>query len=807
MNATPRRLEKYELQKLLGHGSTGEVWKGIDLQSRQEVAIKLLHPDLLQNDPNFITLFMKEWQPIADLHHPNIVQVHEATISRPSKSSNETTPYIVMDYIEGQTTLAKSIQRTSHMGMFPPVSEIVTLFTHIGAAIDYAHERHIVHNNIKPENILLDVKNTSHLPGGEPLLTDFGSANLPGNKNNASTLYISPEQAKGGESEEANPRSDIYSLGVILYELCTGVQPFHGESNVVIMKHHINTLPTSPMLINPNIPLSLSEVILRAMAKDPKSRYATASLLAEAIAKACSIEQLPQMALNKKQDQDATEEPFFYTNSGPLAASGSWRVPTSPTTKPHQATNGMSSILGVSQPFSSTSSRHVAMPGQENIVRREVGGNTRPTPIPPQANLITPSTSGGSATVHRSALTQPQTQTSGSLVTPVIPTPSMKLPATSVVSSAIPGVQGSDLKLRSKNFLSPVELVIIGLLLLLVVVSALGASLLFRSASNPSANGVVGHVFFQDDALGKNDILRIEMQNIPDPPQGKHYVAWFQGTSGQTIPLGQLAVQNGSATLLYPGNAHHSNLLSLIRGVFVTQENNGASIPASPSLNTKVYQAGLPAASFPYIQHILYALPGYPAHSSLIAGLFDSIKGIDDKAVSVVDSIQVEQGYPLAQRQATRIIELIDGSQFARSSGDLPASLPDMLSLPVGLLSSPTQAGYIDTLAMQVNKILVSAGDNSALHQHAQNVSNALVDLKGWLQQMRSYDAQILKATNLGDPTVLNAALLLKQLAGDAYTGRTIPPNEGPTSALNSAGANQAYIECQYLAALDIERV
>ncbi|MDQ6644048.1 MAG: serine/threonine protein kinase [Chloroflexota bacterium] len=801
MNATPQRLEKYELYKLLGHGSTGEVWKGIDLQSRQEVAIKLLHPDLLQNDPNFITLFMKEWQSIADLHHPNIVQVHEATISRPSKSNNETTPYIVMDYIEGQTTLAKSIQRTSHIGMFPPVSEIVTLFTRIGAAIDYAHEQHIVHNNIKPENILLDVKNTSHLPGGEPLLTDFGSANLPGNKNNASPLYISPEQAKGGESEKANPRSDIYALGVILYEICTGVQPFHGESNVVIMKHHINTLPTSPMLINPNIPLSLSEVILRAMAKDPKSRYATASLLAEAIAEACSIEQLPQTALNKKQDQDATEEPFFYTNSGP------WRVPTVPTTKPQLAPNGMISILGVSQPFSSTSARHVAMPGQENIVRREVGGNTRPTPIPPQANLITPSTFGGSTTVYRSALTQPQTQTSGRLVTPIIPTPSMKLPATSIVSSAIPGVRESDLKLRSKNFLSPVALAIIGLLLLLVVVSALGASLLFHSAPDPSANGVVGHVFFQDDAFGKNDMLRIEMPNIPDPPQGKQYVAWLQSASGQVMPLGQLAVQNGSATLLYPGNAQHSNLLSLIRGVFVTQENNGASIPAFPSLNTKVYQAGLPTASFQYIQHILYALPGYPAHSSLIAGLFDSIKGIDDKAVSVVDSIQVKQGYPLAQRQATRIIELIDGSQFARGSGDLPASFPAMLSLPVGLLSSPTQAGYIDTLAVQVNKILMSAGDTSALHQHAQNVSNALVDLKGWLQQMRSYDVQLLKATNLGDPAVLNAALQLRQLAGDAYTGRTIPPNEGPTSALNSAGANQAYIECQYLAALDIERV
>jgi eukaryotic-like serine/threonine-protein kinase len=804
MNATPRRLEKYELQKLLGLGSTGEVWKGVDLQSHDDVAIKLLHPDLLQNDPHFITLFMKEWRPITDLHHPNIVQVREVNVARPSDFNNDTTPYIVMDYIEGQTTLAKSILRTSRMGVFPSVSEIVTLFTRIGAAVDYAHEQHIVHNNIKPTNILLDIKDTAHLPGGEPMLTDFGIANLPGNKNNASTLYISPEQVKGeergegGESEGANPRSDIYSLGVILYEICTGVQPFHGESNVAIMMHHVNTLPTSPMLINSNIPLSLSEVILRAMAKDPKTRYATASLLAEAIAEACSVEQLPQMALNKKQN--GSEEAFFYSNSGPQ---GAVRVST---TQPRQSTNGMTSILGVSQPLSSTSQKHVAMPGQENIARRAMGGNTRPTPIPPQVNPVPPSTSGGSTAGQRYALSQPQTQTSGRLATPV-PTPSMKLPATSIVSSAIPGVPGADLKFRSKNFLSPVALAIIGLLLLLVVVGSLGASLLFHSAQGISANGVVGHVFFQDDALGKNDLLRIEMQNILDPPQGKHYVAWLQDNSGRAIPLGQLTVQNGSATLLYPGNAHHSNLLSLIRGVFVTQENNGTTASAAPSLNAKVYQAGLPTASFQYIQHILYTLPGYPARSSLIAGLFDAIKGINDKAVSVVDSVQVPQGYPLAQRQATRIIELMDGSQFARSSGDLPASLPDMLSVPVGLLSSPTQAGYIDTLAVQVGKILQSAGDNAVLHQHAQNVSNALVDLKGWLQQMRSYDAQILKATNFGDPTVLNAALQLKQLAGDAYTGRTIPPNPGPTSALNSAGANQAYIECQYLAALDMKKV
>ena len=98
-------------------------------------------------------------------------------------------------------------------------------------------------------------------------------------------------------------------------------------------------------------------------------------------------------------------------------------------------------------------------------------------------------------------------------------------------------------------------------------------------------------------------------------------------------------------------------------------------------------------------------------------------------------------------------------------------------------------------------------GDNAELRTHAQNVSNALTDLKDWIQKMRAYDIQILKAANLADRAVGDTALRLKQIAQDAYTGRTIPPNEGPNAAPGSAGAYQAYVECQYLAALDIKKV
>ncbi|HEV7235434.1 MAG TPA: serine/threonine-protein kinase, partial [Ktedonobacteraceae bacterium] len=287
MTTTPRRLGQYELQKLLGHGNTGEVWQGYDLQRRQNVAVKLLHPDLLQADHNFINHFMKEWQAIIALRQSHIVQVHETDITR-SNETRVTTPYIVMDYIEGHTTLADLIQHTSRVGKFPAVADIVSIFSCLGTAVDYAHEQNIFHNDIKPSNVLLDMHATQRIASGEPMLTDFGIGDLPGSDAILSPLYLSPEQVNG---QRANSRSDIYALGVILYEMCTGVLPFHGESNVAIMMHHINTLPTPPMLINPHIPAALSEVILRAMAKDPNSRFATASQMATGIAEACAIEQ------------------------------------------------------------------------------------------------------------------------------------------------------------------------------------------------------------------------------------------------------------------------------------------------------------------------------------------------------------------------------------------------------------------------------------------------------------------------------------------------------------------------------------
>src|ERR1019366_2651442 len=256
MSIVPRQIGKYELQQQLGRGSTGEVWKGHNPLVHQDVAIKLLYPDL-QSDPNFMTRFTQLGKALTTLHYPNLVHVREVDIARPD-GGNETTAYPVMDYIEGQT-LTDYINTTARKGTFSSPEQIVYLFTSLGLAIDYSHQRGFIHGNIKPGNILLTRHNKKHFEGGEPQLSDLGITQLLGSSANInSPLYMSPEQARG---YPISSKSDIYSLGVILYEICTGVPPFRDESSVAVMMQHIKALPTPPRLINANIPLRLSEVI------------------------------------------------------------------------------------------------------------------------------------------------------------------------------------------------------------------------------------------------------------------------------------------------------------------------------------------------------------------------------------------------------------------------------------------------------------------------------------------------------------------------------------------------------------------
>src|SRR5712691_921261 len=234
MSTRSRRIGKYELIEELGEGGMGEVWKAFDTELRRYVAIKQLHADR-QTDPDFVARFMREARLLASLRHPNIVQIHDFQFIQ-TPGTVTATAYMMMDYVEGQT-LAGYIRSTSGRGQFPSAVEIVQIFTSISLAIDYAHQRGMIHRDIKPANIMLDKRFVS--PGaaksmGEPILTDFGIARTQSSVTITSRnswlgtpLYISPEQAQGKHGDE---RSDLYSLGIVLYEMLTGVPPFRGEN-------------------------------------------------------------------------------------------------------------------------------------------------------------------------------------------------------------------------------------------------------------------------------------------------------------------------------------------------------------------------------------------------------------------------------------------------------------------------------------------------------------------------------------------------------------------------------------------------
>ncbi|MEO6890058.1 MAG: serine/threonine-protein kinase [Ktedonobacteraceae bacterium] len=741
MSTIPRRISKYDLQQQLGSGSLGEVWKGHELQTLDTVAIKIFHADL-QSDPNFLARFNQEGQAVMALHHPNIAQVYECDVTR-APDSNSTVAYMVSEYIEGET-LTHYLQNTSRKGQFPSVSALVYLFKNIAAALDYAHQQGVIHGSLKPSNILLDNQNALHSKIGEPKLTDFGMARLVKNTSSSNTntaLYMAPEQAKGQDPSES---SDIYSLGIILYELCTGVQPFRSESPVAIMMQHINVLPTPPILINANIPPGLSEVILRSLAKDPATRFRTAAAFASAVSSACSVQPAGTVSLS---DESALNARTF---SGPLSGP-------------------LPSSLGVSGPL--------------------------PPPVPMRTNKLPtiPSISMPLPAVTRSLIPQEPP-----------PAPPVQR-TTSVTTTAV-------LPVATRHKEMPTIYAILTVLLILFILASTAVIIFWVHPQQPQVtppppNPIAGQVFFQDDAFGRADTLHIEMSNIVPPPQGNSYYAWLERADNSTLPLGPLAIQNGSGTLVYNGDSQHTNLLSMARGLSITLENSG-SVPGTPG--QQMYLGSFNPATLPYIQHILYQLPGFQYKGGIATGLFETIKTINDKAGSIVDDLQGSHDYALVWRQAIRIIQLIDGSDYARSSGDLPAGDPSLLQVPVGIVSSPALPGYIDTLAAEVGKIQQATGDDTSMRSHVQNINNAIADLRDWVQTMRTYCAQILKTPTLkgfGAPSVLSAGLQLKQAAADSYTGRTIPPNTNPLPIRGSAGMYQAYVECQYLAVITMKKV
>ncbi len=249
---------RYEILEVIGIGGMAVVYKARCHRLNRLVAIKILKDDYFQ-DEEFRRRFHAESQAVAMLSHPNIVSVYDV-------SSSNDADYIVMELIDG-ITLKQYMEKKGVLNW----KETLHFAIQIGKALDHAHSRGIVHRDIKPHNVMV-------LKNGSVKVADFGIARVMSKSNTltkealGSVHYISPEQAKGGRVDS---RSDIYSLGVVMYEMMTGRPPFDGESPVAVAIQHINGNAAMPSTLNPNIPGGLEQIIMKAMAQNPSMRYAT----------------------------------------------------------------------------------------------------------------------------------------------------------------------------------------------------------------------------------------------------------------------------------------------------------------------------------------------------------------------------------------------------------------------------------------------------------------------------------------------------------------------------------------------------
>jgi serine/threonine protein kinase len=264
------RLGDYTIKALIGRGGMARVYEGLDDRLGRRAAIKVIEAHH-EHANEIRQRFVREARAVANLDHPNLVSIYQF-------GEDNGLYYMAMKYIEGKTLLSV-LRGLRHSRKFMEPQRVTSIITEVSAALDYAHSQNIIHRDIKPSNIMLSTDDHA-------VLTDFGLTMQLGVDSTLGTAfgtprYIAPEQAIS--SQRAVPQSDIYSLGIVLYEMAVGQAPFDDDSPMTLALSHITSVPPQPTSVRPDLPHAVQTVILKALEKRPEHRWQTGTAMADAL--------------------------------------------------------------------------------------------------------------------------------------------------------------------------------------------------------------------------------------------------------------------------------------------------------------------------------------------------------------------------------------------------------------------------------------------------------------------------------------------------------------------------------------------
>jgi len=806
MNYDKQHLDQYELQQCLRKDTTNEVWKAFDTQQQRYVIIALLRFTLPTEE--VLPRFLRETRGLVALHHPNLVPILEVRVlSRTTSALNNSgEAYIVMDYVDGLSLALYLQNQDQTRKMLSPV-EIMRILSPIGEAVDYIHQQGIIHSFIRPSSILLDKHSASGSPLGEPRLIDLGMHNTydPQQLLANDACYIAPEIIQGDTN---NVRSDLYSLGIILYEMCTAAVPFHGATTAEVINQQLNAMPPSPALLNASIGPGLTSVIMRALAKDPSGRFPSASAMISALAKAL---QMPTPQASGQSGVDRIRDEAMYNPT--FLSSPSQQIYQQNRPFPADGQGTPASLPYVAQAPVSDSSTGPTMVSPISAIHQPISNHS--TPISDTQN-----TSFVSGSFQNAVDRRPYGQ--------VKPTPTSGFSGSmSTLVGSVPPAR----KPKSRGLY--VSLIILAVLVL--VSASVGTWFLFSHSAAPQKT-IIGHAFFVSSGMmsltsssGITDGLQLRLENISSPQSGKSYYVWLlpdADNKADAVPLalGMLAVQNNQARLNYAGDANHTNLLSQYSRLLVTEEDTNSQ-PVNPSLNSTDWRYSAAFSHVPdpqdtenhfsLVDHLRHLLSQDPKLQKvgLVGGLSswlyrDTLK-ILEWTGSARDLALTNDNPTLVRKQLVRILDYLDSSQFVQTENlppDLAATpiLADPTIARVGLLEiSPAQQppGYLKHIGTHLSDITRVPGVSPTQKQLASKINDDINDVQVWLIGVHKDAAELLQkpADQVIQPQTLPVFDDMFAQANKAFTGQT-DPHTGQVKA----GVAQIYYNIQNLATFDI---